>query len=127
MSAVARTGRHIAALASAVAGFYLGLIAGLESLGLEGGAEAFPLFTAAGAGAVTGAILGLFDGRARLTVRTAVGLATGLALGVALWAVDPGLEWHVAVLALMSQGLAWWTWSEQIHANSDHEQGLLGI
>lgn len=112
-STAARIGRHVAALAAAVIGFYLGLIMGLESLGLEGGAEAFPLFTAAGSGAITGAALGMFDNRARFLPRAVVGLVTGLALGAALWAVDPELEWHVAALALMSQGLAWWTTSDQ--------------
>lgn len=112
-STTARIGRHIAALAAAVVGFYLGLIIGLEFLGLEGGAEAFPLFTAAGSGAIAGAALGLFDSRARFLPRAAVGLGTGLALGAALWAVDPELEWHVAALALLSQGLAWRTSSGQ--------------
>lgn len=110
-STAARIGRHVVALVAAVVGFYLGLIIGLEFLGLEGGAEAFPLFTAAGSGAITGAALGLFDDRHRFALRTAIGLVTGLALGAALWSLDPELEWHLAALALMSQGLAWWTMS----------------
>lgn len=122
---MARIGRHVAALAAAVVGFYLGLIIGLESLGLEGGAEAFPLFTAAGSGAITGAALGLFDGRVRFAQRAAIGLVTGLALGAALWAVDPELEWHVAALALLSQGLAWWTTSDQ--RRQGPKTGLSGI
>lgn len=120
-----RIGRHIAALASGVAGFYLGLVVGLELLGLQGGAEAFPIFTAAGAGAAIGATLGLFDGRARFVARAVVGLVAGLALGLVLWAIDPELEWHVAVLALMSQGLAWWATPDR--TQSGRKQGLSGI
>ena len=104
-----RLARHAAALVAAVAGFYLGLIVGIFAFGLDAGAEAAPLLTTTSAGLVVGATLGVFDGRRRFGRRAVVGLAVGLLLGLVVGGLDPEREWLVAVIALLSQGLAWWS------------------
>jgi hypothetical protein len=108
---VGRAGRHVAALVAAGVGYYAGLIIGVASLGLSGGAEVAPLLTATMSGLAVGLVLGLFDGRAHVGSRTGVGIGVGLLVGLGCWLVEPELEWCVGALALVSQLLAWRSWA----------------
>ena len=103
-----RLWRHVAALLAAGVGFYAGLAAAVAVLGLGSAGEA-PLFMASLAGLGSGIAVGLFDGASRLTVRSVAGLAAGLVLGALVWLTDAALEVAVAGVALVSQGLAWWS------------------
>jgi hypothetical protein len=106
-----RVGRHVAALLAAGVGYYAGLVLGVASLGLEGGAEVAPLLTSTISGLAVGLVLGLFDGRRHVGARTVVAGGAGLLIGLGCWLVEPELEWCVGALALVSQVLAWRSWA----------------
>ena len=113
---------HLAAVIGGAIGFYAGLIASIAFFGLEGGAHIAPLFMAVGSGLAIGIAVGVSTPWG-VAPASGVGIVLGSAIGVVGWWLDPDLTILVVALFILSQSLAWWSYSRDSASTSRMSAG----